>query len=134
VLVFLLTTVYGGGFGTIPAFLTDMFGAFNIGAMHGIILTAWSIGGVAGGISFNSVYTNLIESGKSVVEAYISNIHAILVVVCVCAVFIVLVRTNPVDRFEPGYHYSLFGKRVISVKPKAGKVPTKDELLVSERV
>lgn len=43
-------SMYGGGFATIPAFLADMFGARNVGAVHGVILTAWSAAGVAGPI------------------------------------------------------------------------------------
>jgi MFS family permease len=41
-------TMYGGGFATVPAFLADLFGARNVGAIHGAILTAWSAAGVAG--------------------------------------------------------------------------------------
>jgi MFS family permease len=118
VFVFILTASYGGGFGTIPAFLTDMFGAFNIGAMHGLILTAWSIGGVVGGISFTSVYKDMVKDGTSIPDAYVSNIHAILVVVCVCGIAVLFVRTDPRDRFAPGYQYTMCGKRVISIKPK----------------
>ncbi|KAI9895615.1 hypothetical protein PsorP6_019577 [Peronosclerospora sorghi] len=117
VLLFLLTLSYGGGFGTIPCFLTDMFGAFNIGALHGFILTAWSLGGVAGGLSFNAKYNSDIKSGTSPEDAYVNSIYKILVVVCVTGMCIFMVRTNPRDRFEKGYHYSLFGKRVISIKP-----------------
>ncbi|CAI5734325.1 unnamed protein product [Hyaloperonospora brassicae] len=117
-LVFLLTLSYGGGFGTIPCFLTDMFGAYNIGALHGFILTAWSLGGVAGGLSFNAEYNLAIKNGDHPDDAYVDGIYKILVVVCITSIFIFMVRTNPRDRFERGYHYSLFGKRVISILPK----------------
>lgn len=48
--VLLVFTMYGGGFATIPAFLADLFGARNVGAVHGVLLTAWSAAGVAGPI------------------------------------------------------------------------------------
>ncbi|KUF90232.1 12-oxophytodienoate reductase 1 [Phytophthora nicotianae] len=131
VLVFLLTLSYGGGFGTIPCFLTDMFGAFNIGAMHGFILTAWSLGGVAGGLTFNAKYNDAIKNGSTPVDAYVDSIYKILIVVCVTGIFIFMVRTNPRDRFDKGYHYSLFGKRVISIKPK-DTTANKEGLLQSE--
>ncbi|TDH73814.1 hypothetical protein CCR75_005935 [Bremia lactucae] len=51
--IFVLTSSYGGGFGTIPAFMTDMFGAYNIGPLHGIILTSVAFGAMVGGITFN---------------------------------------------------------------------------------
>ncbi|KAK1948087.1 putative MFS-type transporter YhjX [Phytophthora citrophthora] len=125
--IFVLTCSYGGGFGTIPAFVTDMFGAYNIGPMHGIILTAMAIGGVAGGLSFNHAYNNKIADGMSVGEAYIDNIQVIFVVVCIGFAVLFLVRTNAEDRFEPGYHYSLCGKRVISIPPKEKDVMKQQE-------
>ena len=41
-------SMYGGGFATIPAFLADMFGPENVGAIHGALLTAWSAAAIAG--------------------------------------------------------------------------------------
>jgi OFA family oxalate/formate antiporter-like MFS transporter len=38
----------GGGFGTMPAFTTDVFGAKNAGTIYGAMLTAWSAGAIAG--------------------------------------------------------------------------------------
>lgn len=40
----------------IPAFLADQFGAKNAGPTYGVILTAWGFAGVAGGLTFTSVY------------------------------------------------------------------------------
>jgi OFA family oxalate/formate antiporter-like MFS transporter len=39
---------YGGGFGTMPAFVADVFGAKNSGTIYGAMLTAWSAGAIAG--------------------------------------------------------------------------------------
>jgi len=39
---------YGGGFGTMPAFTADYFGAENVGSIYGLMLTAWSVAGVLG--------------------------------------------------------------------------------------
>lgn len=44
----LIFTMYGGGFATIPAYLSDLFGTRNVGAIHGRLLTAWSTAGVLG--------------------------------------------------------------------------------------
>ncbi|EGZ28387.1 hypothetical protein PHYSODRAFT_467980 [Phytophthora sojae] len=125
--IFVLTCSYGGGFGTIPAFVTDMFGAYNIGPMHGIILTAMAIGGVAGGLSFNHFFNSKVADGMSIGEAYIDNIQVIFVIVCIGFLVLFLVRTNAKDRFEPGYHYSLCGKRVISIPPKEKDVMKQQE-------
>jgi hypothetical protein len=37
--------MYGGGFVTIPAYLRDLFGAYQVGAIHGPLITAWSVAG-----------------------------------------------------------------------------------------
>lgn len=44
----LIFTMYGGGFATIPAYLADLFGTRHVGAIHGRLLTAWSVAGVLG--------------------------------------------------------------------------------------
>jgi MFS family permease len=46
--LFTIFTMYGGGFATIPAFLADIFGPENVGAIHGALLTAWSAAAVVG--------------------------------------------------------------------------------------
>ncbi len=48
VLSFLIILCYGGGFGTMPAFATDYFGAKDIGSIYGLMLTAWGAAGVVG--------------------------------------------------------------------------------------
>jgi MFS family permease len=45
---FVIISMYGGGFATIPAYLRDLFGTKQVGAIHGRILTAWSVAGVLG--------------------------------------------------------------------------------------
>ncbi|RWZ58247.1 MFS transporter [Halobacillus fulvus] len=46
----IIYTCYGGGFSTIPAFIGDLFGTRELGAIHGYILTAWAAAGLAGPI------------------------------------------------------------------------------------
>uniref|UniRef100_M4C362 Major facilitator superfamily (MFS) profile domain-containing protein n=1 Tax=Hyaloperonospora arabidopsidis (strain Emoy2) TaxID=559515 RepID=M4C362_HYAAE len=116
--MFVLTSCYGGGLGTIPALITDMFGAFNVGPMHGIVFLSVSICAVIGGLTFNISYRDKIGDGMSISEAYIDNIQVILVIVCIGFAMLFLVRTNETDRFEPGYHYSVCGKRVLSIPAK----------------
>jgi Na+/melibiose symporter-like transporter len=48
-LAVVILSFYGGGFATVPAYLRDLFGTFQVGAIHGRLLTAWSAAGVAGG-------------------------------------------------------------------------------------
>ena len=44
----IILTMYGGGFATIPAYLADIFGTQMVGAIHGRLITAWSVAGVVG--------------------------------------------------------------------------------------
>jgi MFS family permease len=46
--VCIILTMYGGGFATVPAYLSDIFGTQFVGAIHGRLLTAWSVAGVVG--------------------------------------------------------------------------------------
>jgi OFA family oxalate/formate antiporter-like MFS transporter len=48
VLVVIVYACYGGGFASIPAFIGDVFGTKQLGAIHGYILTAWAAAGLVG--------------------------------------------------------------------------------------
>lgn len=48
VVLYLILTCYGGGFATLPAYIGDLFGTKQLGAIHGYVLTAWSAAGLAG--------------------------------------------------------------------------------------
>ncbi|MHC5068602.1 MAG: L-lactate MFS transporter [Planctomycetota bacterium] len=48
VTIFLILTCYGGGFASVPAFIGDLFGTKQLGAIHGYILTAWAAAGLVG--------------------------------------------------------------------------------------
>ena len=43
-----IISMYGGGFATIPAYLRDLFGTYQVGAIHGKLITAWSMAAVVG--------------------------------------------------------------------------------------
>ena len=64
-------TMYGGGFSTIPAFLADIFGEENVGAIHGVVLTAWSAAAVVGPV----IVTQLSERAKATLAPGASRVH-----------------------------------------------------------
>ena len=47
-LVLIIVSCYGGGFSCMPAYLSDLFGTKQLSAIHGRILTAWGMAGIAG--------------------------------------------------------------------------------------
>jgi MFS family permease len=65
-----ILTMYGGGFATIPAYLADTFGTFNVGAIHGRLLTAWSLAGLAGPELVNGLREWQIGRGVAPSGAY----------------------------------------------------------------
>lgn len=48
ILVYYIMMCYGGAFASIPAYIGDIFGTKQLGAIHGYILTAWALAGLVG--------------------------------------------------------------------------------------
>jgi MFS family permease len=59
----LILSFYGAGFATVPAYLRDLFGTYQVGAIHGRLLTAWSTAGVLGPVIVNAIADNRIAAG-----------------------------------------------------------------------
>src|SRR5580693_123482 len=66
----IILSMYGGGFATIPAYLRDVFGTFQVGAIHGRLLTAWAAAGVLGPVLVNYIRQYQIDSGVPKEQAY----------------------------------------------------------------
>jgi MFS family permease len=69
--LFVVVSMYGGGFATIPAFLADLFGSDNVGAIHGVVLTAWSAAAIAGPV----IVTELSNRAKAALAPGASHVH-----------------------------------------------------------
>lgn len=65
-----ILTMYGGGFATIPAYLSDLFGTRFVGAIHGRLLTAWSAAGVLGPVLVNYIRQYEIDRGIPAAQSY----------------------------------------------------------------
>ncbi|RUL66833.1 MFS transporter [Dyella dinghuensis] len=61
--VCVILSMYGGGFATVPAYLADIFGTQMVGAIHGRLLTAWSVAGVAGPFLIAAVRQAQLDAG-----------------------------------------------------------------------
>jgi len=48
IVTFVVLTCYGGGFASIPAYISDLFGLKELPTIRGFILTAWSLAGIVG--------------------------------------------------------------------------------------
>jgi len=65
-----ILTMYGGGFATIPAYLADVFGTKYVSAVHGRLLTAWSVAGILGPVLVNYLREFQINHGIPKYQAY----------------------------------------------------------------
>ncbi|MEV6025346.1 OFA family MFS transporter [Streptomyces sp. NPDC052036] len=65
-----ILSFYGGGFATVPAYLKDLFGAYQVGAIHGRLLTAWSTAGVLGPLIVNWIADHQKAAGKHGPDLY----------------------------------------------------------------
>jgi len=66
----IIISMYGGGFSTVPAYLRDMFGTRYVGAIHGLLLTAWSAAGVFGPVLVNYIREYNVTHGVPKAQAY----------------------------------------------------------------
>ena len=87
----IILTMYGGGFATIPAYLRDLFGMINVGAIHGRLLTAWAAAGVAGPVLVNYIRQYQIKHGVAKADAYNTTMYimaGLLMVGFICNFFV----------------------------------------------
>jgi MFS family permease len=66
----LIYSMYGGGFSTIPAYLKDLFGTYQVGAIHGRLLTAWSAAGVLGPLLVVTIQNKMSANGVPLEMSY----------------------------------------------------------------
>jgi MFS family permease len=93
--LFVVFTMYGGGFATIPAFLADIFGPDNVGAIHGALLTAWSAAAVAGPVIITQLSNRAkvaLAPGESRVHIYDTPLEVLAAGLAVGFVLTLLVR------------------------------------------
>ncbi|MEO8100007.1 MAG: OFA family MFS transporter [Acidobacteriota bacterium] len=93
--LFVVVSMYGGGFATIPAFLADIFGPENVGAIHGALLTAWSAAAIVGPVIITELSrraTAALGPGESRVHIYDSPLQVLAGLLAVGFVLTLLVR------------------------------------------
>lgn len=95
----LILSFYGGGFATVPAYLKDLFGTYQVGAIHGRLLTAWSMAGVLGPLIVNAISDSQKAAGKVGPDLYSTSLFIMIGLLVVGFVANELVR--PVN---PKYH------------------------------
>lgn len=90
-LILVIVSCYGGGFSNLPAFIGDLFGTKQLGAIHGYLLTTWSLGGIIG----PAIVSQIRERSDS----YIPVFYVFLVLVSIAFLISLLIRWD-IKRIE----------------------------------
>jgi MFS family permease len=90
-----ILSMYGGGFATIPAYLRDLFGTMEVGAIHGRLITSWSVAGVLGPTLVNHIRLYELSKGAVGVAVYAPTMYLMCGLLLIAAFCNFLV--GPVD-------------------------------------
>lgn len=105
VLIFLVVSCYGGGFSNLPAFIADLFGTKELGAIHGYLLTTWSLGGLIGPTLVSQIYSRT--------GSYLPVFYVFIGLILVALVIAVLLKAD-VRRIQKLRRRPLTANRVVS--------------------
>lgn len=87
----IIISMYGGGFATVPAYLRDMFGVRYVGAIHGLLLTAWSAAGIFGPVLVNYIREYNVTHNVPKADAYNTTMYimaGLFVIGLICNFFV----------------------------------------------
>ncbi|MEV0161417.1 OFA family MFS transporter [Nonomuraea fuscirosea] len=103
-----ILSFYGGGFATVPAYLKDLFGTYQVGAIHGRLLTAWSTAGVLGPLIINAIADSQKAAGRAGPDLYTTSLFIMIGLLVVGFLANELIRPvherfheKPVQRLDP---------------------------------
>ncbi len=94
-----ILTMYGGGFATIPAYLADLFGTQHVGAIHGRLLTAWSVAGILGPVVVNYIREFQLSQGVPAHQVYNTTMYVLASFLLLGFLCNLLVKPVAKDRF-----------------------------------
>lgn len=90
-LILIIVSCYGGGFSNLPAFIGDLFGTKQLGAIHGYLLTTWSLGGIIG--------PAIVSQIRDRTDSYIPVFYVFIVLVTIGFLISLLIRMD-IKRIE----------------------------------
>ncbi|GHH82007.1 MFS transporter [Streptomyces sulfonofaciens] len=107
-----ILSFYGGGFSTLPAYLKDLFGTYQVGAIHGRLLTAWSLAGVLGPLIVNHVADSQEHAGK-----HGSGLYGLSLVIMIGLLVVGFVANELIRPVHPRHHVSAQRKATADADP-----------------
>jgi len=90
-----IASMYGGGFATVPAYLADIFGTQMVGAIHGRLLTAWSVAGILGPVLVN--YLREAQIAANVPRDHVYDMPLMILAGLLVVGFVCNLLIRPVD-------------------------------------
>jgi nitrate/nitrite transporter NarK len=102
----LILSFYGAGFATVPAYLRDLFGTYQVGTIHGRLLTAWSIAGVLGPLIVNAIADNRITAGVTGPGRYTPSFSIMIVLLIIGFICNELIRPVTPRFHEPASEWA----------------------------
>ena len=85
-----------------PAYLKDLFGGLQVGAIHGRLLTAWSAAGVAGPLIVNGVADSREAAGAEGADLYSLSLYIMVGVLAVGFLANLAISAVP-ERYHEGH-------------------------------
>jgi MFS family permease len=115
----IILSMYGGGFATVPAYLSDLFGTKMVGAIHGRLLTAWSTAGVLGPQLVGHLRQYQLDHGVPKAEVYSITMYILAGLLAVGLVCNLLVRPVAAE-------YTMTPEQLakLDAEQRAGAAPT----------
>lgn len=86
IILYFIMSCYGGGFASIPAYIGDIFGTKELGAIHGYILTAWAAAGLVGPL--------IISNVKDMTGSYAQTLYVFAGFFCIALVVSIAILIN----------------------------------------
>jgi MFS transporter, OFA family, oxalate/formate antiporter len=111
IVVYLILTCYGGGFATLPAYIGDLFGTKELGAIHGYVLSAWGLAGVTG----PQLVARLYQATGSY-EAVLHVFSVVFVVALVVSIMMTIHVINARNRMTTATIFSFDGADFIRIQ------------------
>jgi len=88
----IILSMYGGAFATVPAYLADLFGTQNVGAIHGRLLTAWSTAGILGPVVVNYMRDYQLSLGLAKSQVYNQTMYILMGMLVIGLIANLLIR------------------------------------------
>jgi OFA family oxalate/formate antiporter-like MFS transporter len=111
IVLYLILTCYGGGFATLPAYIGDLFGTKELGAIHGYVLSAWGLAGVTG----PQLVARLYQATGSY-EAVLHVFSVVFVVALVVSIMMTIHVINARNRMTTATIFSFDGVDFVRIQ------------------